>query len=148
MAQGVAEAVMNLALSIAFTLWIRGQFGAEWGILGVAVGSVVPSLFFGWVVLWGWTAHEAQLSRWTLFRRCVLSHWIACAPMVAAAIALRLQPFWASGRTTLLMLAEGAVVGLVGAGGLWQFSLAPEDRQRLLEKVRRRTRRQPQPAVA
>ena len=142
MVQSVAEAAVNLALSIGLTLWLRRQFGVEWGILGVALGSVIPTVLFGWVLLWGWTAHEAQLTRWTLFRHSVLRNWAACVPMILAALALRLQPFWPSGRTTLLMLVESAVVAAVGVVGIWRFGLDPADRERMRQRMRRKPARQ------
>jgi O-antigen/teichoic acid export membrane protein len=147
MLQSVSEAVANLALSIALTFWLRGQFGAEWGILGVALGSVIPTALFGWGLLWGWTAHEAQMTRWALFRRCVFPSWAGCIPMILTALTLRLQPFWASGHNTWLMLVESAVVGAVGVAGIWRISLNPGDRDRFLSKIRRRPTLKPKPEV-
>ncbi len=128
--QGVSEAALNLVLSIALTLALRS-------ILGVAIGSVIPTVLLGWGVLWGWAAHEAGLSRWALFRKVVLPVWLGCLPMVALALALRLQPWWTSGRTTLLVLAEGAAIGLVGLAGLWWITLAPAERATVTTRLRR-----------
>ena len=138
MFQGVAEAALNLLLSIGLTFWLRSAWGVEWGILGVALGSVIPTCLFGWGMLWGWAAREAQVNRWELFRRCVLRNWIGCVPMIVTAAALRLQPFWESGHNTLCMLSESAVVAAMGAGGIWRFSLQPDDRERVLRKLRRK----------
>ena len=134
MQQGVAEAVCNLALSISLTVWLRS-------IVGVALGSVVPTVLFGWILLWGWASHEAGLSRWVLFRRVVIPAWTGCLPMIAAAAALRYQPWWHSGSNTLLVLAEGSAVGAVGLAGLWRFGLDPEGRDRLVTKFGSRFRR-------
>lgn len=137
MQQGVAEAVMNLILSVGLTFWLRNSAGVEWGILGVALGSVVPTALFGWGVLWGWAAHEARLSRWELFRTCVAPAWLGCVPMVLAAVAIRFQPFWASGSTSARMFAESAFVMGLGLAGLWKWGLAPEDRDRILRRFRK-----------
>jgi len=99
--QGVAEALSNLALSIGLTLALHS-------IVGVALGSVIPTVFFGWGMLWGWAAKEAQITRWRLFCRVVLPAWIGCLPMIALAAVLRFQPFWHSGSNALLVLAEGS----------------------------------------
>jgi O-antigen/teichoic acid export membrane protein len=139
MLQSVSEAAVNLILSIGLTFWLRDRFGAEWGILGVALGSVIPTALFGWGLLWGWTAREAQMTRWSLFRCCVLPNWLGCVPMIVAAIALRVQPFWASGHNTVLMLLESAAVGAVGVAGIWCFGLTPGDREKVMERFRRKT---------
>jgi len=148
MLQSVSEVALNLTLSIGLTFLLRSMWGVEWGILGVALGSVIPTLLFGWGLLWGWTAHEAHLTRWALFRRCVLPNWAGCAPMIVAALALRLQPFWPSGSTTLLMLLESSLVAAVGAAGLWRFSLTPADRERIRRRILRKPRAEPEKTAA
>jgi O-antigen/teichoic acid export membrane protein len=135
MFQSVSEAALNLLLSIILTLWLRQAFGAEWGILGVALGSVIPTLLFGWGLLWGWTAHEARTSRRDLFCRTVLPSWLGCVPMIVAAAAMRLQPFWASGSSTFLMIAESAAIAVIGAVGLWRLSLRQSERAGIKAKV-------------
>ncbi len=130
MFQSVAEGAINLLLSISLTFWIKNTFGVDWGILGVALGSVLPTFIFGWGLLWGWAAHEAQLSRWHLFARVILPAWRGCAPMVAVALAVRFQTFWPSGSNTWLVFAEGAVVGAVGLLGIWFFSFTAAERGR------------------
>ena len=134
MQQSICEAAANLALSIGLTFWLRRQFGVEWGILGVALGSVIPTFIFGWFLIWGWTAHEAQMTRWALFRSCVLPNLLGCLPMIGVACALRLQPFWVSGHNTLFMLAESSVVAAVGAFGVWRFSMKDSERQKFIGK--------------
>ena len=139
--QGVAEALANLALSIGLTIALRSM-------IGVALGSVIPTVLFGWGLLWGWAAKEAQLSRWQLFCRVVLPAWLGCLPMIACAAALRLQPFWHSGSNIFLVLGEGALVGVVGLAGLWRFGLNAADREKFAGKFLRKLRRKPAPAVA
>ncbi len=129
--QGVLEAALNLALSISLTFAFRS-------ILGVAVGSVIPTVLFGWGLLWGWAAKEAAMSRRALFRRVVLPAWLGCLPMVGVALALRFQPWWPSGSNTLLVLTEGAVVGAAGLLGIWSLSLSPAERSQLSTRFRRR----------
>lgn len=129
--QGVAEAAANLALSIGLTIWMKS-------ILGVAWGSVIPTFLLGWGVLWGWAAKEAGLSRWALFSGVVLRAWLGCLPMIAVAAGFRLQPWWASGSNTLLVLAEGGVVSAVGLAGLWQLSFSRGERAKFAAKFKRR----------
>jgi len=136
MRQGVAEAVLNLILSIGFTFWFRHAYGRDWGILGVALGSVVPTFIFGWGWLWGWAAEATGLSRWELFRQVVLRSWLSCLPMLAVAILLREQPLWASGSNTALVLGEGAVTGCVGLWGIWRFGLDHRERSDYAGRIR------------
>lgn len=134
MRQGVAEALCNLALSVALTLWLRSM-------VGVALGSVIPTVLFGWGLLWGWAAHEAGLSRWRLFCTVVGPAWTGCLPMLAVAACLRMQPWWASGSNTVLVLGEGAVVGLAGVAGLWWIALTAADRERFSQRLATRFKR-------
>jgi O-antigen/teichoic acid export membrane protein len=138
MRQGVSETAVNLALSVGLTIWLKRAFGADWGILGVALGSVIPTFVFGWGWIWGWAAHEAQLTRCGLFRRAIWPAWRGCLPMVATALMLRLQPFWASGHNTPLMLLESAVVAAVGAWGIWRFGFNGAERESYAGKIRRK----------
>jgi O-antigen/teichoic acid export membrane protein len=148
MRQSVAEAALNLVLSVSLTLWLKRAFGAEWGVLGVALGSVIPTSLFGWGLIWGWTAHEAGITRWELFRRSILPNWLGCVPMILAALALRLQPFWESGHNTLLMLAESGAVAAVGVAGVWSFSLKESERGRISARLARKLGLQPKTAGA
>jgi O-antigen/teichoic acid export membrane protein len=127
--QGVSEAAANLALSIGLTFWLKSMLGVAWG-------SVIPTVVLGWGLLWGWAAARAGLSRWALFRRVVLRAWWGCLPMIVVAAALRFQPWWTSGRTTWLVLVEGTVVSAVGLAGLWRLNLDAAERATFAAKVR------------
>lgn len=129
--QGVFEAAANLALSIGLTVWMRS-------ILGVAWGSVIPTFLLGWGVLWGWAAKEAALSRRVLFYRVVLKAWLGCIPMVLLAALFHFQPWWRSGSSTLLVLLEGAVLGVLGLAGIWQLSLSRDERSRFGARIGRK----------
>ena len=126
--QGVSEAAANVVLSVGLTYWFKSYLGVAWG-------SVIPTLFFGWGILWGWAAKEAELSRWALFQRVVLRTWLGALPMAATAAALRFQPWWDSGSNTLLVLIEASAVLAVGLAGLWQFALNPDERLKLVGKL-------------
>jgi O-antigen/teichoic acid export membrane protein len=129
MQQSLAESGLNLVLSIGLTWWIGHAFGAEWGIVGVALGSVVPTFLFGWGWLWGRAAKASGLSYSELFRRVIWRNWAACLPMLGLIALLRLQPFWASGSNTLLVLVEGGLAGLLGLWGNWRFALDDFERR-------------------
>ncbi len=132
--QGVAEAALNVTLSLSLTFWLRSYLGVAWG-------SVIPTFLFGWGLLWGWAAREVGLSRWQLFRRTILPTWIAILPMILVAVGLRNQPWWDSGSNLFLLLAEGACVGLVGLASLWLFALTHEEHVRYANQWTARRKR-------
>jgi len=132
MLQGVAEALINLALSVVLTWKLRS-------IVGVAWGSVVPTFLFGWLLLWPWAAKEAGLSPRRLFMRAVARPVFGCLPMLAAAVGLKLQPWWESGANTLLLFLEGGFILAVGGAGIWFLSFNAEDRARWLGRLERFT---------
>jgi len=138
MQQGVTEAVLNLILSIGLTFWLRDAYGPEWGILGVALGSVIPTVLLGWGFIWGWAAKEAQLSRRELFARVILKTWLACLPMVGVVAVMRLQPWWTSGGNTVLVFAESGVAAAAGLAGIWQFALSGAERTDFAAKLGRK----------
>lgn len=132
--QGVAEAAVNVVMSVGLTFAMKSYLGVAWG-------SVIPTLFFGWFVLWGWAAKEAGLTRWQLFCRVVLRTWLAALPMAAAAAGLRLQPWWASGSNALLVIGEAGIVCTIGAASLWLIALTPEERAKFGGKIASRLSR-------
>lgn len=131
MIQGVSEALINVGLSFAFTFWLKN-------IIGVAIGSILPTIVIGWFWLWRWASREAGLSPWQMAQAILARNVLGCVPMLILAIALRVQPFWTSGGTTLLMLVESALLGIVALAGLWSMALSSAERQLLREKVLRR----------
>ena len=142
MQQGVIEAVFNLVLSIGLTLWLKAAYGPQWGILGVALGSVIPTFVYGWGFIWGWAAKEAGLSRRELFAQVIAKTWLASIPMALLAAALRFQPFWASGSNTFRMLVESSFVVVFGLACLWRIALSPGERASFGAKIGRKFGRQ------
>jgi peptidoglycan biosynthesis protein MviN/MurJ (putative lipid II flippase) len=138
MQQGVIEAAFNLVLSIGLTFWFKYAFGVRWGILGVALGSVIPTFVFGWGFIWGWAAKEAGLGRRELFAQVIAKTWLASIPMAVVAAALRFQPFWASGSNTFRMIMESSVVVAFGLVCLWRIALSPGERASFGAKIGRK----------
>lgn len=73
---GLAEAISNVGLSVVLVL-------AGHGLLGVAIGSIIPAFLVGWLVLWRWSAEEAQNTYWGLMRDTLIRTWLACIPLAA-----------------------------------------------------------------
>lgn len=131
---GVWEAVGNLALSVGLVFWMRS-------VVGVAIGSLVPGLLFGWLYLWPWVARECGVSSWELFRRTVLGCWLGCVPMIPCLAVMH----WLGDRVPgglFVGLALGGCVGLASAlPGLWLWALTAEERARVQERLGKLLRR-------
>lgn len=140
--QGLGEAAANVVFSVGLT-WLLVMRG--WGsdsVIGVAAGSVLPTVIFGWLLLWRWAAREVGTSAVGLFRETLLRPLLACLPMVVAGAGFRWlmgpsfgDPAW------IPCLAGMAVTGAIGAAGVWIVALEPAERQGIAAKVRRRSPR-------
>jgi O-antigen/teichoic acid export membrane protein len=128
---GLGEAAANLVLSIGLVLATRS-------VVAVAVGSLIPTLYFGWVHLWPWMAKDTGLKGWPLFRQSVVPSWLGCLPMLAVLAALKLVVLSPGGSTMAAMFIEGTLAGLVGGVGLWRMALQPAEQEELTRKFGRR----------
>lgn len=139
--QGLGEAVLNILFSVGLTwLLVRRGWGND-AIIGVAAGSVLPTVIFGWGLLWRWAAKEAEVSQWALFRQTLLRPVMACAPMVLVGILCRWllgprfgDPQW------LPCLAGMALTGLAAIAGVWCIAMGPDEKTRLRQKLPQRFR--------
>lgn len=125
---GLGEAAGNLACSITLVLIYRN-------VISVAVGSLIPSLLFGWLILWPWMARDIGTTSWQLISHTLLPSMAACVP---AAIVLA-APWWIpslqTGNPWLQVLAHGSGGGLVAALSLWRWALSPGERRVLRSRI-------------
>jgi len=131
---GVSEAVINVLLSIGFVIYFKN-------IVGVAIGSLIPTLYFGWFHLWPWASKEAQLKPSELLRVVLIQPWFGCVPMILIAAVLKSIPALHSGSTVWHLMAEGSLGMFVGALGIWKWTLNSKEKQQFLEKFGKRFRR-------
>jgi O-antigen/teichoic acid export membrane protein len=131
---GLAEAGANVVLSVGLVLWTKS-------VVAVAIGSLIPTLYFGWVHLWPWVARDVGISGWVLFRRTVLPSWLGTIPLLALLIGFRFVTLAPGGSVRGAMFIEGTIAGLVGAYGLWRFGLKSSERTSLTNKLGGRFRR-------
>lgn len=129
MLQGVCETLVSLAAGVGAMLYLRGQVPDTLAAVGMGFGTLFASTLVGWLLMWTWVGHAAGTSRTRVFLTAVLPTWVGALPMVLAIAALRYQPFWQSGGTTVSTLAEGTVVGLIGIAGMWKWTLTPQERE-------------------
>ena len=74
---GICEAVANVTLSVVLVnLWPHPA--------SVAVGSIIPTLFFGWLGLWPWAAREAGMSPFVLFTKAAGSGLVIASAVAAS----------------------------------------------------------------
>lgn len=124
---GLTEAVMNLTLSITLILVFKN-------VVCVAIGSLIPTLYIGWVHLWPWLARDAQMTRRQLFQQTVLPPLMACAPVLVLLLvlhwvpALRFQSAWAT------VLTHGPVVGLLAGLFIFRFALTAQERRSIKQR--------------
>lgn len=135
--RGIAEAGVGFILSVAISWGLKRAVSPELASCGVALGSVLSALIFGWIVMWSWLSTELQLSRWRVFRVIVVRSWASCVPMLLVIAGLRGQTLWHSGSTTPLTLLEGGAAGIVGVLGVMMFGLPQQDRDAYIAKARR-----------
>lgn len=122
---GVGEALLNLGLSVGLVVVFRS-------VLAVALGSMVSTLVFGWIILWPWAAREAQLSGWKLAARVLGPTWLACLPAVGViAVERAVPPLNFEGNPGLLA-AEILVAFLIAGWGLWRFALTELERAKVI----------------
>lgn len=133
---GVAEACANLGISITLALWMKS-------VVAVALGSLIPTLWFGWVHLWRWVARDSGMSSMALLRATVLPSLAACAPALLLLIAFQHVALAPNANPLIAMLVESSIAGLIAIAGLWRFALRPSERHRLLARICRQPIAQP-----
>ena len=125
---GIAEAVLNLGLSIALVLIFKN-------VACVAIGTLVPTLYIGWVHLWPWLARDLEMTRWQLIKKTILPVWIACAPVFALLLASLWIPHLRFENSLVTVLTHGPVVGALAVFSLWCFVLSDSERATLSRKI-------------
>jgi len=130
---GLAEAAGNVALSVGLVL-------NGWGLVGVSLGTLVPAMLVGWLVLWRWSAQEAGYGYFAFMRVTLLRTWLASLPLLGVLLAGRslglLSP--AAGAPFFGYLA---LVGVFGIVAIWTGGLHPSERALILARLVRPTRR-------
>lgn len=124
---GLAEAGANLVLSVVLVLIFRS-------VVAVAIGSLIPTLYFGWARLWPWMARDVELSGWQLFKRTVLPSWAACLPMLALLGAFKFVVLAPGGSPVGAMFVEATLAGLAALIGVWRAALNDVERDVLTRK--------------
>lgn len=106
---GLGEAISNVTLSIILVkIWPHPA--------SVAVGSIIPTLLFGWLGLWPWAAREGGLSPWKLLLRTAGGGTVIATVIAAVLAASGYAHGQGSAPSYIAFAAECAVAGLAGLG--------------------------------
>lgn len=117
---GIGEAVANLLLSITLVLSFRS-------VVSVAIGSLIPTLFFGWFKLWPWMARDIGIHPLRLLKETLFAPLLCSLPAV---VILGIAPYFFSPQGDLLLstILPGSMAGIITMGTLWQAALKSEER--------------------
>lgn len=125
---GLGEAAFNLVLSIALVLVFRS-------VISVAIGSLVPTLFFGWCFLWPWMAREIGVAPLKLAMHTLMPSLLGCVPSALMLLMLNGHPALLIDNVWLQILTHGLVGGLTAAVCLWRCALTANERHSLLRRL-------------
>ena len=107
-------AISNLVLSVVLVRW--------YGLIGVAIGTLIPMVVFPLFVVAPAACRRVQLSRWTLFRECL-------AGSVAGDHYGRVYSAGATIRdSSLVLLAEAMLAAGIYAALFLRFAISRNER--------------------
>lgn len=124
----IAEGVVNIGLSI---IW-----GRSYGLLGIAMGTVVPMLMIKLIVQPYYALKAAEMNAWTFVRKGLARPLIVGPLFIAAAAAVTLHT--RPDLPLFLMIVVGQVAIFLGIA--WVLGLTREERQWFREYGYRRFR--------
>ncbi len=138
---GLGESIANLVISLTLVLIFKN-------IICVAIGSLIPTFYYGWFHLWPWMAKDVGVSSWTLFKRTTLTTLLASLPLLALLTAVQFLPALKFEKAWLTLLTHGPLAGLFAIILMWRFALTQNERVALSRKMPRFARPQAQPEIA
>ncbi|MBL9156566.1 MAG: oligosaccharide flippase family protein [Verrucomicrobiales bacterium] len=122
---GVSEALANIVLSIVLVWWTRS-------VAGVALGSLLPTLWYGWRHYWRWMAKDTGHGAIGLFVETLLPAWLAALPALVVLFLMQgLAPYLGGGSALLYVLLSGSIAGLCACAGIWRYGMRPAERDQL-----------------
>ena len=121
---GMGEAVVNLVLSVSLILIFRN-------VVCVAIGSIIPSMIIGWLILWPWSAREANMTPGQMTARLLLPTWLACVPMALLLVGFQHAPWHSSLGNFWVFAAETSGAMAVAAVSIWSCAMTEAERERI-----------------
>ena len=114
----------NLVLSVVLVRW--------YGLIGVAIGTLIPMVVFSTFVVFPAACRRVQLSRWTVIRESV---WPAAWPAMVMAAFILLTRSQSAGSWSLLFL-QAIVAALIYAALFLRFAISRTERDWYFNKLK------------
>lgn len=118
---GLLEAGANIGLSIALV-------SMGFGLVGVALGTLVPSVLLGWLVLWRWAAAEAEQGYLQFLRTTQARNVIVSLPLLGGLLATRALGALSPDAGWLPFAGCMAANGALALAAVTYWGLTPEER--------------------
>jgi O-antigen/teichoic acid export membrane protein len=125
----LSMAVSNLVLSVVLVRW--------YGLVGVAIGTLIPMVVFSMFVVFPAACRRVQLSRWTVFRQSV---WPAVWPALVMAGFILLARRFSDGSWSWMVM-QAFVAAAIYAALFLRFAISRDERDWYFNKVREVLRR-------
>ncbi len=122
------EALTNLILSFFFLQWLRRPVGA-------ALGSLLPALATGWLLLWPWAARETKMTSWSLARQALGPALRSSSPVVVFGILCHLVVGSEMQTNPAAFCGLAAFAATLALWGTWSFGLSLDERLHIMDKL-------------
>jgi O-antigen/teichoic acid export membrane protein len=132
----LSMAISNLVLSVLLVRW--------YGLIGVAIGTLIPMVVFSMFVVFPAACRRVQLSRWTVFRESV---WPAVWPAIVMAGFILLARRYGDSSRSLLLLQAMLAAGIYAALFL-RFAISRNERDWYFNKLKEVFRRRSVPSTS
>jgi O-antigen/teichoic acid export membrane protein len=127
------EALANLILSVTLVLIFKAQ-GFTYPILGVAIGSLIPSVVIGWFFLWPWASRYAGVGGEHLANHVLFRNVAACMPVVLYGTLCHVLPGAYFQDNQLMFFIEAGFAVVIAGLSIWYGSLTDADRAKFREQ--------------
>ena len=125
----LSMALSNLVLSVLLVRW--------YGLIGVAIGTLIPMVVFSMFVVFPVACRRVQLSRWSVIRQSV---WPAAWPALVMAGFILTAKRYSDGSWRWLVL-QAMVAAVIYAGLFLLFAISRDERDWYFSKVKEIFRR-------
>lgn len=125
----LSMAVSNLVLSVVLVRW--------YGLIGVAIGTLIPMVVFSMFVVFPAACRRVDLSRWTVFRQSI---WPAAWPALVMAAFILLARQYSDGSWSWMFVQAILAAGIYAALFL-RFAISGSERDWYFNKAKEVFRR-------
>ncbi|MDB6055364.1 MAG: hypothetical protein JWN25_2887 [Verrucomicrobiales bacterium] len=127
---GLGEALLNLVLSVSLIVKFHN-------VIGVALGSLIATMVFGFGYILPWAAKEAELSLMGMLRKVLFPTLRGCLPLVAYLLLTFYSPWLDYRKSSIIMIGQCVLGMFIGFIGLWNYAMTTSDRFQVARKFPR-----------